>query len=95
MREGPEDLLVRGPGLVELSQLEERAAEAVASLGIVGRDLEDLLVQVGGALPVGLERRGDRLIRERTHAEGRLSWCGHLLPPVSNACAREGRTYGT
>ncbi|MBI2983070.1 MAG: hypothetical protein HYY42_02620 [Chloroflexi bacterium] len=90
MRVRLEHLLVRGARLVQLSKLEEGPSVTVARFDVLDGDVEDLLVQVGRSLPVGLERRGDSLIRERTHAEGGLCGCWHV---ASSEDARErGRT---
>ena len=91
VRLGLQHLGERGLGLLQLAQLEERAAHAVARLDVVGRRFDDLRVQVRRARPVGLEGGRDGLIREGSHAQsGVRSRChgSSHSSPARYPCAR-------
>ena len=64
-----EDLGERGLRLLDLALLDVGAAEAIVRVDVVGRGLEDLLVQVGGARPVRVEGGRHRLICEGADAQ--------------------------
>src|SRR5438105_1989606 len=70
VRLGFQDLGERSLGLLELAELDVRPAQSVTGLDVIGRGLEDLLIELERARPVGIQRRRGGLIAEsaRTNA---------------------------